>query len=164
MGEPDDGGVVFADAVRDLLNVEEQRRQSLEARGVSVITVSGTLVTLLLGLAALVTKRTDFHLTGSARELVTGAVVAFTVAALLAIAAHAPQRERVGDAGELAATLPGLWDEGADFARKKLTATRLELLGATQRANDRRATALLGAMIAQAVAVALLAWAVAQLV
>jgi hypothetical protein len=89
-----EGGVVFSDFARDLLAAEEARREAMTARGMSVITISGTLVTLLVGLAALVTKGGSFRLTGGARDLVTASVVAFALSAVLAIMAYAPYRER----------------------------------------------------------------------
>ena len=152
----DEGGVVFSDAVRDLLTAEEGRRDAMTARGMSVITISGALVTLLAGLAALATKSRGFRLTGGARVLVTASIIAFALSAILAIATYAPHRERGPEVDELGAVLKETWDDGADFARKKVTATRLLLLKTTQDANDRRASALLAAVSAQAVAVVLL--------
>jgi hypothetical protein len=145
---PDDaegGRAVFAELIRELLAAEDERRESLEARGGSVITVSGALVTLLLGLAALATKEKSFTLPEAARDRLSIAVFAFVLAALLST------------------LLPTIWDRGTDFALKKATATRLEQLATTQTANDRKARALLGAVAAQVVAVLLLAWAVLAL-
>jgi hypothetical protein len=157
----DEAGVVFSDAVRDLLAAEEGRRDAMTARGMSVIMISGTLVTLLAGLAAFATKSRGFPLTGGARVLVTASVITFALSALLAIATYAPHRERGPEVDGLGAVLKETWDEGADFARKKVMATRLLLLKTMQDANDRRAYALLAAVGAQAIAVVLLAVAVA---
>jgi hypothetical protein len=154
---------VFAEFVTELLAAEDKRRESLEARGGSVITVSGTLVTLLLALAALVTKEKAFSLPHAARDRLSFAVLAFVVAALFAIATYAPQPTRITDPAELAGLLPTLWNRGTDFALKKTTATRLEQLRTAQTANDRKARALLAAVTAQVVAVILLAWAVLEI-
>jgi hypothetical protein len=59
--------------------------------------------------------------------------------------------------------LPTIWDRGGDFALKKTTATRLEQLATTKAANDRKALALLGAVIAQVAALLLVAWAVLEI-
>jgi hypothetical protein len=154
---------LFADLVGELLDAEDKRRASLEARGASVITVSGTLVTLLLGLAAVITNDKTFELPAGARDPLSLAVVAFVIAALLAIATAVPQRSRITDPAELGRLLPTIWDRGTDFAFKKATATRLQQLASMQRANDRKALALLGAVIAQVVAVLLLSWAVLEI-
>ena len=120
------GQTVYPDFVKELLAAEDKRRESLESRGMAVITVSGTLVTLLLGLAALVTSRQGFVLQGSARAFLVAAVVAFVVAAVFAISTYIPQPARITDPADLAKTLPGLWNKGEDFAQQKTTATRIE--------------------------------------
>lgn len=164
MAETNDGGAVYSDVVQDLLASEEKRREALTARGMSVITISGALVTLLLGLAALVTGSSRVRLNTAGLALVAASVIAFAVSAMLALVTYAPLRERGPAVGELGMVLRETWDEGADFARKKVVATRLLLIKTTQDANDRRASALLAAVGAQAVAVILLAIAVALVV
>jgi hypothetical protein len=158
-----DSGTVVTDLVRELLEAEDKRCESLESRGSSVITVSGTLVTLLFALAALVTEQEGFTLPDAARDRMSLAVVAFVVAALLAIATNARQPARITDPAALTKLLPELWVRDVDYAKKTATATRLEQLAVTQAANDRKALALLGAITAQVVAVLLLAWSVLAL-
>ena len=162
MTSPDspDGPTVFAAMVTELVAAEDRRRESLETRGNSVITVSGTLVTLLVGLGAVVSGKDAFKVPAAARQWLSFAVVAFVVATLLAIATYAPRPTRVTDATELSRLLPTFWNQGTDFALKKTTATRLEQLRSAQAANDRRARLLLGAVAAQVAAVIFLAWAV----
>jgi hypothetical protein len=155
-----EGPALIARFISELVGAEDKRRESLEARGGSVISVSGTLVTLLLGLAALVTEEKSFVLPEAARDRLTFAVVAFVIAVLLAIATYVPQPARITDPTALARIVPDLWERDADFAGKKITATRLEQLASMQATNDGKARALLGAVAAQVVAVALLAWAV----
>ena len=154
------GPAAIADFIAELVRAEDERRESLDARGSTVISVSGTLVTLLLGLAALVTKAQTFVLPDPARQRLTFAVIAFVVAVLLAIATYVPQPARITDPAALARLLPDLWERTDDFAAKKVTATRLEQLASLQAANDRKALVLLAAVSAQVVAVALLGWTV----
>ena len=163
MSATDDREAVLATFVKDLLAAEDRRRESLEARGSAVITVCGTLVTLLLGLAALVTEREGFLLRGTSAALVTASVVVFAVAAVLAIVTYAPQPIRITDPHELAKSLPTVWSKGPEFAEKKTTATRLSQLAETQRTNDVKARVLLGAVAVQVIGVALLAAAVVSI-
>ncbi|TCO56056.1 hypothetical protein [Actinocrispum wychmicini] len=151
---------VFPEFVKDLLAVEDKRRETLEARGASVITVSGTLVTLLVALGAFVPNRQGFVLPDTTRAPLSVAVIAFVVAALLGIATYVPQRVRLTDPNALAELLPGYWPKGREFALKKVTATRLEQLTVLQKGNDWKARALLAAVVGQVVAVGALAWAV----
>jgi hypothetical protein len=159
----DAAGPLYTDFVKELQDAEDKRRESLDARGAQVITVSGTLVTLLLALGALVTKRQDFVLDGVAGDLIKIAVIAFGLAALLAIATYMPQPTRITDAAQLQRDLPELWQRSPDYARKRTTVTRTEQLAEAQRANDTKARLLLGAIFFQTVAVGLVAAAVVDL-
>ena len=153
-------GPEFATYVTEQLEAEEKRRTSLETRALAVITTSGTLVTLILGLAALVTEAASFRLPVSAQPWLIAALSTFVVAASLAIGANAPQRYRAVDTDALERIVRQRWSAPADDALKTLTATRLADLRRAQQANDIKAWLLLGAAIAQGVAIACLTAAV----
>lgn len=57
-----------------LLAEERERKKSIEQRGLSVVTSSGTLATLLFALAVLVTGSKGFQLPGSSRQLLVASV------------------------------------------------------------------------------------------
>jgi hypothetical protein len=160
MNDAADSPSLYTALVRQLLDAEEKRRDSLETRGASVITVSGALVTLLFGLAAVVTGAADFQVPGAVRDRLGWAAIAFVLAALLAVATYAPQPTRMTDPHKLADVLPDLWTRDLDHARKTATRTRLDQLAAAQRANDIKGFLLAGAIAAQVIAVVLVAWAV----
>jgi hypothetical protein len=160
MSDAADSPSLYTGLVRELLDAEEKRRDSLEARGASVITVSGALVTLLFGLAAVVTGAKGFHVSGAVRDRLGWAAIAFVVAAVLAVGTYAPQPTRMTDPHKLAELLPDLWNRDLDHARKTATNTRLDQLAVAQRANDIKGLLLAGAIAAQVIAVLLVAWAV----
>src|SRR5881275_3569439 len=60
---------VYPEYVKQLLDGQEAKLASVEGRGGSVVTVSGTLVTLLLGIASLVTHLTTYKPSSSAKYL-----------------------------------------------------------------------------------------------
>jgi hypothetical protein len=152
---------VFPQFVKDLLTAEDKRHDSLDARGASIITVSGTLVTLLLAVAAFPGSHKGVRVGGDTQGILTVVVVAFVLAAVFAVATYAPQPARIVDAVDLRRTLPAVWDKGDGFATKKTTATYLDQLAVAQRTNDRKARLLLAAVAMQVVAVVGLAAAVA---
>jgi hypothetical protein len=160
MDEAPTAGTAFSDFVKDVVAVEEQRRDSTETRARSVVTVSGTLVTLLLGFATLVTTATSYQLPDPARVLVLIAAGTLATSTLAAIWTALPQADRVIDPRKLMQALPERWEWEPDQALKKITATRLAQLTSMQRANDVRAILLLTAIGLQAIAVTLLAVAV----
>jgi hypothetical protein len=54
------GGPIYVELLKERLQEERAHKTSLEQRGLSVITSSGTLVTLLFALAAVVTASKSF--------------------------------------------------------------------------------------------------------
>src|SRR4051794_37646015 len=122
---PTSAGSEFAGFVVNQLDNEEKRRASLEARGLAVITTSGTLVTLLLAFATLVTQQQGYRLPKPVVTWVTMSLIAFVSAATLAIGSNAPQLYRVVDVTELRTVVRRRWGSSSDDALKTLTATRL---------------------------------------
>ncbi|MGV9365575.1 hypothetical protein [Amycolatopsis sp. NPDC003731] len=159
-GEPANAGSVFAELVKDGAVTEDQRRESIDLRARTTISSSGALVTLMLAFAALVTKVDRYHLPSAARVLIVIASIAFAVSAVAATMTALPQIDRVVDPVRLAQELPSRWDWTEDAARKKVTATRLAQLRATQRANSIRAVMLFMAIAVQVVAVGVLSAAI----
>lgn len=151
------GQTIYPEFLKELVAAEDAQRVTLESRGAGVITSSGALVTLLLAFAALVTKRNDFTLGSGTRLLLMISVGAFIAAALLAIWTYAPQERRIVDGAALKDELPAVWDQDAEFARKKITATRLDQLQVSQHANDVKAGLLGAAVVAEVIGVVLLA-------
>jgi uncharacterized membrane protein len=87
----DPGSSVLAACVQEQLARQDARKTSLEQRGITVITTAGALVTLLFGLAAFTTKRSQtFALPGGASYLLVAALVLFFGAALAAILTNVP--------------------------------------------------------------------------
>jgi hypothetical protein len=79
------------DLVKEEITGQQSRKASLEQRGIAVITTAGTLVTLLLALAALVTSTSvNMVLPPLAHNLLLGSLLSFVLAALLGLAVNAP--------------------------------------------------------------------------
>src|SRR4051812_33497413 len=148
-GEVETAGPTIAGFVVGLVASEDARRTSLEARGAAVITSSGGLVTLVLGIGALVTKSSQFTLTGGAQDRVGYSVLAFVLAALFAAMTYVPQGYDVTDPDALRRALDTRWAQPADSELLVITGKRLEQLSQAQRVNDRKASALFAAMLTQ---------------
>jgi hypothetical protein len=79
------GGSVYTEYIKEQLEAQQKRKESLEARGQQLITVAGALVTLLFGLAALATQaHQTYTLPSEARGYLYGALAMFVLAALAA--------------------------------------------------------------------------------
>ena len=156
----DTAGEVFADFVKDQLEQEDKRRASLETRGVGVITVSGTLVTLLFGISAIVTKNAAFTAPADVRLRLGWALLAFAVSSVIAIGTTMPLATQIVDAARLGPEIQHRWDGTLDAAQKKITGTRVADLASAQRINTIKSLLLMSAVTAQVAAVLLLAWSV----
>jgi hypothetical protein len=146
---------VYAAYIATQLDREEERKRSLESRGVTVVSTSGTLATVLLGLIAIATRSdSTFTLPHDARVPLAIALGAFSVAALLAIYTNAPRR------GYEAASLKGLrtlvderWDATESQALSEVAKNQLKVLAAEKTIHKWKARALVAAIATEAVAV-----------
>lgn len=84
-------GSAYIGLILEQLTEERATKKSLEQRGTGIITSSGTLVTLLLAFAAVVTSSKAFELPTVARIFVGISVTLFIAAAFAAIAANLPR-------------------------------------------------------------------------
>jgi hypothetical protein len=103
------------------LAAEQARKGSLEARGITVITSSGTLVTLLLALGAVSAKVESLQLSRPTFSVVLAALTCFVVAAVAGILCNFPRgyagvqtytdpddKDFAEGSGELAGRVPGM--------------------------------------------------------
>jgi hypothetical protein len=89
----DVNGSSFGPTIKDQLDEERATKNSLEARGIGIVTSSGALATLLFGLVAF-TRGTNnqlhWNIGTPAKYALAASVVLFAVAALLGLAAAFP--------------------------------------------------------------------------
>jgi hypothetical protein len=157
------GREVYEAFILEQLQSEESRKTSIESRGVSVVTTSGALVTLLFALAAIETSRKGFVLPADARFWLKAALVSFVVAAILAVLSNLPLPYRTTRPEDLQFAIEELWSDGAAEATQMTSATRVTFLRRAQNLNQVKGYVLLGAFGAEVVAVALLAVAISKI-
>lgn len=92
-------GALHAALIANQLAEERARKTSLEQRALAVITTSGVLAMLLIGLAAFVVNQapTTAHVDDMSRRLVVAAAAGFIAAAVLALAVVSPRKHREAD-------------------------------------------------------------------
>lgn len=156
------GRTVYEEFIREQLEAEETRKTSIETRGVSVVTTSGALVTLLFALAAIQTSRKGFVLPADARVWLEWALVIFVLAAILAVATNMPLPYKTARPSDLQSAIEEFWGDQADEATQMTSATRVAFLERAQLINQVKGYLLLSAFVAEVVAVALLAVAVTK--
>ncbi len=155
-------GPVYAALITEQLAEERARKASIEARGLSVVTTSGALVTLLFGLGSLISGVDGFSLPDSGKWLLLGALAAFLLAAVAAIVANFPLRYReVSVRGLRKLIAPEWWGNVEPAASRRAAEARLNVLERARSTNAFKVNALLAAMIVEVLAVVLVAAAVA---
>ena len=82
------GGDVFTAFVEAEVKAERERRASLDARGVGILTTSGTLLTLVFAIGAIVTGVTGYTPPAASVILLTLGLVGFVAAAFCGLMAN----------------------------------------------------------------------------
>ena len=155
------GSAIYADYFAKQLDREGERKASLEARGVLVVTTSGVLSTILLGLATL-TKKKDaaFALPDSARWWVVAALVLLTLAVAGAIVTNFPFQSDEADVDGLRKLVAESWADSPSEAERTVAINRLSVLSSARHVNGIRAWLLFGAMVCELLALVAIAVAV----
>jgi hypothetical protein len=147
--EPSKPGAEYSSFLKDLLEAEEKRNTGMETRALAVVTSSGTLVTLLLALAALATRVQRAQLPGLALGAAAMAAVLLVAAAVCAGVANAPWRGWGLKPECLGTELWERWDHASDNPVAKIAATRLRMWAATHQQTQRKAKLVFTAAMLQ---------------
>jgi hypothetical protein len=154
------GRSVYATYIKEQLDAQEARKASLETRGVSVITTSGVLVTLLFGLSALTTKAQGFVLPQRSQDFLVAALASFAASGVLAILTNLPLQYEGVTVAALRTAVKERWDDDAAEAERMTSLTRLKQLHTAKKKNNLKSWLLTGAMSLQVLAVIAVAAAV----
>jgi hypothetical protein len=147
-------GSAYTKLIDEQLEIEQNRRASIEQRGLSVLTTSGTLVTLLFAFSALVTQSKTFRLGTPARVMIVGSLLFFLLAGVSGIATNWPLPWEPIDQRDLSRLLqPNLWTASLSPAARRVAEAKIDVLGDVRQANNARGLFLLVAMIMQVAAV-----------
>lgn len=153
---------VYSKVLDDMLSSEMVRKASIEQRGLSVISTSGVLISLLVGLAALLIGR-DSTATFSlpSRLLLIGAATLFISASVFALAANAPRDYGTFNDEDLDRIVDRhAWAGDLTEARYLISQAKALQIKAALSINNRKATHVLHAIIAQVLSVGLVAGAI----
>jgi hypothetical protein len=154
-------GAALAGYLDGEMTAERAKKGSLESRALAVISSSGTLVTLLFGLAAVITKATSYAPSTATLVLLAIAAGLFAAASGLAIYCNVPGRYSEIEATSLRGLAgPAVWTTDGSEARRELALARIEILHDWQRMNDIKARVLFAAATGEVAGVLVAAAAV----
>ncbi|GAA1716614.1 hypothetical protein GCM10009745_76420 [Kribbella yunnanensis] len=140
----------------DQLTDERAKKNSLEQRGIAVISTSGTLVTITLGFVALATRSQNYVLGTTVVVLLVAALIGLVLAAGTGLVVNLPTRVPVIDPNDLISTGEDDDPESARAEREVLSALVTEL----RRVNGHRARTLFAALLIEVAALTVMAVAV----
>jgi hypothetical protein len=163
--KPDTAGQIYARLISQQLKDEQDRKTSLEQRGLAVISTSGILVSLLFGLGAVTTTRpAALGLPTLARFLLIAAVVAFVVGASFGLATNAPRTYAAIAMKDLKRMVTeDLWNKAEDPASRRVAENRVELVDVSRSLNAKKASLLEWALRFELAGVFLVAGSVTDL-
>ena len=156
----DRGSTIYAAYIKDQLDGQDARKQSIEQRGITVITTSGTLVSLLFGLAAVLTGVQNYKLPSGAEHWLYAALVAFVVAAIGGIVTNLPLTYIGVRAADLRTAVKRKWNDKPEIAEQRVAATQVNVLDRAKQLNTIKAWVLFGGIVAELFAVVFLALAI----
>jgi lysylphosphatidylglycerol synthetase-like protein (DUF2156 family) len=143
------------------LQIEWDRKKSLEQRGITVITTSGSLVTLVFASTTLVSKGKEFALLiNHENELIITGLWFFVGAAALALFVNLPMFYRGIRGSRFLEILGDPFGNGEE----RLLKEEVDVLRAARRWNRRKSYALALAIFAEVVAVMFIVISVAYIV
>jgi hypothetical protein len=158
-------GDAYSRLIDDQVNQERDRKASLESRGVTVVTTSSALATLLFALTAGLTTAASFKLPGSAKLPLILALATFVLAAVLGLATNIPLRYR-GPTAEALGNLcnPNYWDGAAALGQRRVAEAQVRGLQYARDANAYKVVLLLSAIGCELAAAGILAWAIGEII
>jgi hypothetical protein len=154
------GSSVYAAYIESQLRDQEARKGSIEQRGVAVITTCGTLVSLLFGLAAVLTGVEEYELPSAAEPWLYAALIAFVMAAITGIVTNLPLFYVGVRVDDLRGAVKNRWNESPQDAEQRVAATQVKVLARAKTLNTVKGFFLLAAIIAEVFAVIFLAVAI----
>jgi hypothetical protein len=151
-----DGQTKYAAFVEQELKSERERRVNLDARAQSVVTSSGSFVTLLSVVGGLVSSRSGYKLPSVVGYPLVVTVTGFTFAVLFAIFASFIFKYRLADRGSLQRITRDGWRDSEEVALMNIVTTNVTTISSLRNGNDQKARLLIGAWVSQVVALAAL--------
>jgi hypothetical protein len=156
---------VYAALVDQQADEERQRKAGLEARGLALITTSAALVSLLFGLAAVVTDSDSFQLTEASKIFLIASTGFFVFAAVLGLGSNWPFRYQQVDIANLRdLTSEEYWSGDETVASRRVAQVRVSILARARKMNLRKGRLLLAGILVEVLAVLSLAVSVIVMV
>ena len=153
-GQVETAGTSYDLLIKEELEHERARKDSLEQRGFAVITSSGAIVAVLFALTAVASGKSKLDLDPASTLLIIGGGFLFATAAALGIWVNRPTTYRQAQIDWLATlTLPDYWSSSPDLGGRRAAESRVERIRDARERNERKSRVLRAAVTAQALGI-----------
>lgn len=158
-------GEAYGQLISDQLAEERARKSTLEARGITVISTSGALSTLILALTAGVTAAAKFKFPDLVRIPLVITLIMFVFAGACGLMTNIPLRYKEPTADALVKLIDvNYWSGPEETGSLRVAEAQLKVLRASRIANEIKARLLLAAIFCELLAIVFLAWAAAGII
>jgi hypothetical protein len=147
-----DQGKTYSTFIENELKAERDRRSSLDARGLAVVTTSGSLITLLAAVGAFVTSRQQFRLPSDAILPLMITLGAFVLAALCGLLASHNRPYQVAHADTLTEMVGNRWATTEVDARNIVARVNALTVTSLRHGNNKKAFLVVAGLVCQLVA------------
>jgi len=141
-------GDVFSTFIAEQLTAEQARRANIDARGLSVVTTSGTFIGAVFAIGAFVLGK-DYKVSQFGLVVIWITLSLFVIASIAAVAASLPLGYGVADTASLSAMAGDHWTDAEDEAKRELATSNIKTITALREANRKKARAIVIALGAQ---------------
>ena len=157
-------GVVLTEMVREQLDQERRRKDSLEQRGIAVITSSGVMVALLLAVAGIAGKEQINSIPTVAKATVVIALAIFAAAALLGLLINWAYKYDEPGLKQLRQLVRERWSASEAAAAQYVAESYLDTVTSYREHGHKKAVRLLWALTLEVLAIVVLAFAVGDFI
>ncbi|MGC4792907.1 hypothetical protein ACLQ3H_02205 [Micromonospora saelicesensis] len=148
---------IYSDFIASELKTERERKAAMDTRAASLVTTSGSLVTILAAVSAFVGKDAEASLPRQALPLMVLALVAFSAASLAGICAGWSRRYDVAAIAPMRLMLDERWSDEEGLARKEVALTNIRMIETLRNVNGAKERFLRVGWISQVIALGFLA-------
>ena len=153
-------GKTYSTFIESELKAERDRRTSLDAKGLNVVTTSASLTTLLVTIGAFVTGRGAVVIPHESILPIIGTLAAFVLAAILGVFASAGRLYQISTPRTLAEMLGGHWRDNEVDARNNVSVLNVKTIDSLRQGNNCKVQLILAAVVIQVVGLVVLSYAV----
>ncbi|MFI5851888.1 hypothetical protein ACIA8B_29180 [Micromonospora chalcea] len=147
---------VYSDFIEAELKAERDRKTSLDSRASSLVTTSGSLVTILAAVGAFLGKDGPTLVPRQAIIVLVLALIAFSCASLAGILSGWSQAYKAADTAAMRMMIKSRWEDSEVLARKEVADLHIRVIDSIRAVNKRKESFLRAGWLSQVFALVLL--------